>query len=420
MQTLITAPHRAQLTTFNASCIDIACRPLVINQFWLYGRNLDSEGLKSSLSEILGLYPTLAGRISGNSIVCNNSGVCFEEVSLASEKTGDIPRLTIPGKQYQAEFDTKAALAGKSPLMSVKLVSLKDGSLLNVKCSHFCLDGNGFYSMMENWASASRGGRITVRPVFDDTVFPSALSSSGLYGQILSMNAKEAELFLQNEGMFRIRQSVIFNMIWQKLARIDKRLSSPVRISEQEIDFFKNLAMKACGKPVSRNAVLSALTVKLLEKSLGWSGKTTVSMIHTADHRGRKSGIPADYSGNASFTLQPSTFEAGLPTEELAILADEDIRRRLSADIEEKYFCLYCAMLVKKFPYLPFDIGAMWCSHPTTFIINNCLKFNIYDMDFGHGTPAFAWPLDFGDPVRFWPAPPEEKGAYIYFTGPFT
>ena len=156
MQTLITAPHRAQLTLYNASCIDIACKPLVINQFWLYDQNLDSEGLKSSLSDILGLYPTLAGRISGNSIVCNNSGVYFEEVSLASEKIGDISRLTIPEKQYQAEFDTKAALAGKSPLMSVKLVSLKDGSLLNVKCSHFCLDGNGFYSIPVHERKRSR------------------------------------------------------------------------------------------------------------------------------------------------------------------------------------------------------------------------------------------------------------------------
>lgn len=142
-------------------------------------------------------------------------------------------------------------------------------------------------------------------------------------------------------------------------------------------------------------------------------------MIHTADHRGRKSGIPVDYTGNASFTLQPSTFEAGLPPEELTVLADEDIRRMLSPDIEEKYFCLYCAMLVKKLPYLPFDIGAMWCSRPTKFIINNCLKFNIYGIDFGYGAPVFAWPLDFGDPVRFWPASPEEKGAYIYFSGPF-
>ena len=110
---------------------------------------------------------------------------------------------------------------------------------------------------------------------------------------------------------------------------------------------------------------------------------------------------------------------ADLPAGQMASLIEEDMKRMLEPECESRYFAFYYTMLEKKMPYLPFDINSMWCAHPVTFIINNCLKFNIYGMDFGEGAPVFAWPLDFSDPVRFWPAPPQEDGVYIYFTGAF-
>ena len=160
------------------------------------------------------------------------------------------------------------------------------------------------------------------------------------------------------------------------------------------------------------------MAVDYLRDRMGWRGKT-VSMVHTVDNRGRKAGIGADYMGNASFTVTPVSFSADLPIERMALLIDEDLKDVLSHDRAERYFALYCAMIERKLPYLPFDLDSTWSLRPTTLIVNNCLKFNVYGTDFGTGGPVFAWPLDFGDPVRFWPAPPGEDGVYVYFTGRF-
>lgn len=65
---------------WKGSCIDMACRPLVINGFWLFKRLPDTDLLKDSLSETLTLYYPLAGRMSGNEVLCNGDGVAFEAV----------------------------------------------------------------------------------------------------------------------------------------------------------------------------------------------------------------------------------------------------------------------------------------------------------------------------------------------------
>lgn len=317
-RTCLTCPSGGTGRELRGSCIDIACRPLVINQFWMYKGHMDTDRIKDSLTGILEMYPSLAGRMSGDRIICNGAGVLFEYSSFPETSSRDISRMEIPGERYGATFDVKAAMAGKSPLMSVKVSRIKDGTLLNVKCSHFCADGDAFYTMVRNWASETRGETAVRRPIYDQDALPGILAVSPLYSELAAMPKESVSALLQREGFFRIRASLMLQMLRQKIMRTDR-----------------------------------------------------------------------------------------------------DMKRQLEPGNEARYFALYCAMLEKKVQCLPFDINAMWSRHPSTFIINNCLKFNIYDMDFGSGCPVFAWPLDFGDPVRFWPAPPGEDGAYIYFTGQF-
>ena len=69
------ASREPAMRAWSASCIDIACKPLVINQSWLYDRHLNTAMMKETLVEVLNEYPTLSGRISDNSIICNNAGV---------------------------------------------------------------------------------------------------------------------------------------------------------------------------------------------------------------------------------------------------------------------------------------------------------------------------------------------------------
>ena len=118
---------------------------------------MDTDRIKDSLTGILEMYPSLAGRMSGDRIICNGAGVLFEYSSFPETSSRDISMMEITGERYGATFDVKAAMAGKSSLMSVKVSRLKDGTLLNVKCSHFCADGDAFYTMVRNWASETRG-----------------------------------------------------------------------------------------------------------------------------------------------------------------------------------------------------------------------------------------------------------------------
>ena len=413
-KSLVFASREPAMRTYAASCIDIACKPLVINQSWLYDRHLNTALMKERLVEVLNEYPALTGRISGNSIICNNAGVIWEENRQPDTSVKELSKITLPEKRFQAEFDNKAAVAGAFPLLSVKVSHLKDGTLLNVKCSHFCADGSTFYRMMENWSSLARDEGFVRKPVYDDTAVSKALSATNLYSELASHDMKGTGEMLEKEGMYRIRPSVMFPMMWQKLMRIDRRLSSPVFVPYSRIAAVKDASERSVG----RNAALSAIAVEILKRPMGWSGKN-INVVHTADHRGRIDFIDMDYAGNASFTLRPTTVNADLPAGQMASLIEEDMKRMLEPECESRYFAFYYTMLEKKMPYLPFDINSMWCAHPTTFIINNCLKFNIYGMDFGEGAPVFAWPLDFSDPVRFWPAPPREDGVYIYFTGTF-
>ena len=179
-KSLVFASREPAMRTYTASCIDIACKPLVINQSWLYDRHLNTAMMKETLVEVLNEYPTLAGRISGSSIICNNAGVFWEENQLPGTSVKELSKVTLPEKRFQAEFNNKAAIAGAFPLLSVKVSHLKDGTILNVKCSHFCADGSTFYRMMDNWSSLARDEGFVRKPVYDDTAVSKALSATNV------------------------------------------------------------------------------------------------------------------------------------------------------------------------------------------------------------------------------------------------
>ena len=189
-KSLVFASREPAMRTYAASCIDIACKPLVINQSWLYDRHLNTVLMKERLVEVLNEYPTLTGRVSDNSIICNNAGVFWEENQLPDISVKELSKVTLPEKRFQAEFNNKAAVAGAFPLLSVKVSHLKDGTILNVKCSHFCADGGTFYRMMENWSSLARDEGFVRKPVYDDTAVSKALAATNVYGELASHDMK--------------------------------------------------------------------------------------------------------------------------------------------------------------------------------------------------------------------------------------
>jgi len=55
--------------------------------------------------------------------------------------------------------------------MNVTVTRLTDGFVLGVRCSHACLDGTGFYTMVNQWSRAARGEAIEL-PLIDQSVIP--------------------------------------------------------------------------------------------------------------------------------------------------------------------------------------------------------------------------------------------------------
>ena len=52
-KSLVFASREPAIRAYSASCIDIACKPLVINQSWLYDRHLNTAMMKETLVEVL-------------------------------------------------------------------------------------------------------------------------------------------------------------------------------------------------------------------------------------------------------------------------------------------------------------------------------------------------------------------------------
>ena len=141
-------------------------------------------------------------------------------------------------------------------------------------------------------------------------------------------------------------------------------------------------------------------------------GRKAISIVQTADHRGHVKAIPLSYGGNAASTIPPINLIADLPTKEAVRIIDAGIQRKLKDD--EKYFPEYLYLLRNKLPYLPFPLGDAWKRNPDCIICNSFISFDIYDEMAADGAvPAYAFPPSLPDPVRFFPAPPEEDGIYI-------
>ena len=232
-KSLVFASREPAMRTYAASCIDIACKPLVINQSWLYDRHLNTALMKERLVEVLNEYPTLSGRISdnsiicntagvfGNSIICNNAGVFWEENQQPGTSVKELSKITLPEKRFQAEFDNKAAVAGAFPLLSVKVSHLKDGTIFNVKCSHFCADGSTFYRMMENWSSLARDDGFVRKPVYDDTAVSKVLAATNVYGELASYDIKGTGGMLEKEGMYRIKPDKVVSYVSDDVAKVN-------------------------------------------------------------------------------------------------------------------------------------------------------------------------------------------------------
>ena len=352
---------------------------MIISTSWVYRIHLEEQRLRDSIQKLLSIYPILGGRVNNDNVIFPSSDIQFEYLHRKGSSENLVGKNTLP-KKYEAKFDLKKMLKGRFPLVSIKITDLLDGSVLSIKASHLLMDGRCFYHIV-NTLMAIYSGEIPDADIsFDDSVIP----------QINLPSSLDTSMF------YPIPKTALLSVIWKKLYKPRKQR---ILITNDEIMRIKNKA------GVSRTAVLSAMVYEIM-------GRKAISIVQTADHRGHVKAIPLSYGGNAASTLSPISLSADIQTEEAAKIIDDGIKRYLNDD--EKYFPEYIYLLKNKLPYLPFPLGDAWKRNPDCIICNSFISFGIYDeMAAGGTVPAYAFPPDLPDPIRFFPAPPEEDGIYI-------
>ena len=124
------------------------------------------------------------------------------------------------------------------------------------------------------------------------------------------------------------------------------------------------------------------------------------------------SNNPLSVSLRFSPSLKTASRDDEISGYEAARIIDDEIQRSLKDD--EKYFPEYFYLLKNKLPYLPFPLGNAWEKDPDCIICISFISFRIYgEMAADESVPVYAFPPELPDPVRFFPAPPEDDGIYI-------
>ena len=352
---------------------------MVISTSWVYRIHLEEQRFRDAIQKLLSIYPILGGRVNNDNVIFPSCDILFSYSESKGFIDSLIGRNKLPNK-YEAKFDLKKMLKGRFPLVSIKVTDLVNGSVLSFKASHLLMDGRCFYHIANALMALYSGETPNADILFNDAVIP-------------RINLPDS---LDTSAFYPIPKTALLSVMWKKFHKTRKQR---ILITNDEIMRIKNKT------GASRTAVLSAMVYKII-------GRKAISIVQTADHRGHVKAISPNYGGNAASTLSPINLIADLPTEEAARIIDDGIKRYLKND--EKYFPEYLYLLRNKLPYLPFPLGDAWKRNPECIICNSFISFGIYDeMAAGGAVPDYAFPPALPDPVRFFPAPPEEDGICI-------
>lgn len=381
---------------------------MIIKGIWVFDYPLNKEKVKSSLVKLLEFYPHVAGRMNGpNEIVLNNGGIYFsnEEYHISVLSLIKQPRSF---DLYKTPIKIKKLVNGKEPLMSVKIVRLKDGCLLIIHCAHVCLDGNGFFRFVKNLEQLYQNKPIQ----------PIDLDRSNLFFDKIPSKNKAYKLMLE-KGWKQVSINTLVQYTWQKFRRIEKIVSPPIHISEDYLSAIQKQIEKKGISHLSKHALLSSILIKLSYKLNNFKTTTNCSLVSVIDLKGRLSSFPTSYAGNATSNITTRDFNPENPLSDLAVIIDNTIAKYLlqNTDLLEEHVLLNIAASKYKIPFTPFDLQAMNAQKPTCLYVNNFLKFKLYDIDFGMGTPVLILPNDLPDALKIWPSQPDKPGINVYLRG---
>lgn len=409
MKTIRTTQATTSDQIWEFSQLDLNCLKMTIKGLWVFKNDLYQQDLETSLSQTLDYYPHLSGRLNKDKtgIVLNNEGIPFEVKEMKDLSLAHISRIKKPLDYFNNGIKLSEFLKGNAAPLSIRLTQLADAVVLSVHCAHVCMDGNGFFSMMENWAKIHRQETIEV---------PVLKSASKFFSDEISK--EEALKTVAKNKWKRLGINTLLRFIWQNILKIADKSTPPIHISDKYLNEIKQAIAQKTGKQYGTHAVLSALVSKLCIKLNHFAPNQLCSQLSVIDFRNRVDGVESTYIGNAVTNIPTPEFSASTELHEIVEIIDQTIKDKLNKNKDlAMYIHLNMATAKYKLPFIPFDLNGMNASRPSCFYVNNLLKFPIYNLDFGKGKPLIVSPNDLADAIKFWPSSPEKPGVDIYLRG---
>ena len=431
------------------------------------------------------------GDAGGDYIEMNNAGVPFEIVDmrdsgkrvdslLPDEPRGawspmalftdqEINSTSTSTSNHKGTSKGKGRNNGGSILMAVQLTHLIDGCVLGVCASHFCTDGNTFYSILNSWAGININTNIDKyslspsmpipipipMPIIDQTLAPNGHG----HGSI-DINT------LKNKTRTRTREDVIKDAInnkWVKsqsdesqilwkecieTGRIAQRFG-PIRFSAESLKAIKQAASPPPSSSSSSSSSLHteeevktesssslpfvtmnealcahlAQTVSILLNSNSNSNSNDSAITNVSalvDLRERLPNLNKNFVGNAvCWTTANVNCNVNRPLHEIAKTIHDSWQPATSRPNTltgtntntntnttiSNISKLHIENLLHNTCYCNVDFDSIAQEKPTTLYTNSFVKFNIY-IDFGYGKPILVIPQHTGDPCLLFPSPP--------------
>jgi len=401
--------HIYPFKVWNLTLLDQSCYPMVIRGTWIFNEKLDVKNMRTGLTRLLTYYPHLCGRMKDKySVHLTNDGVSFTEVDESNISIKDVDNIKNPIKHFSTEIKPSRIKKGIDPPMSIKITMLKDGCVLGVQCSHMCMDGDSFYTMVYNWTQICKKEDF-LKPVLDQSLFltPEKLSKD------------QVKIAAQKQGYKKIPTLSFIKFLPKLMLGILNQRSNAFHISSESLKTLKQKTSTDNNVTYSTNTALSAFITHMCIKLFSHDEKTICKQVTVANTRMHLENIPSNFVGNASTFITTPSFFAGASMDEIAKIIHqtiEPIRKKPSPELK-KLMTMTVNLMSNKLPMFPFDFTKMHAKKPTVIHINNFSKLHIYDIDFGLGKPLSVIPHDLGDQVLIWPAHPDKGGVEVYFSG---
>jgi len=399
--------HQSKI--WRLTLLDQSCYPLVIRGTWIFDKKLDVEIIKLGLKKLLNYYPHLCGRMKDkNSVHLTNDGVSFTEIDELDLSIKDVYNIKNPIRHFSTDIKPPKIKRGLDPPMSIKITKLKDGYVLGIQCSHMCMDGDSFYTMVYNWAQICKKEDF-IKPVLDQALFP---SPENLSKEQVKQNAYE-------QGWKKIPKLSFLKLLPKFISGILNERTNAFYISSILLKKFKQKISTDNNFICSNNVALSAFITHMCMKLFKLDNKTKCKLVIVANIRNRLKDIPTNFVGNASTFITTPSFFAGASVNEIAKIIHQTLEpiRKKHSQVLKKLITMTVNLMNHNLLLFPFDFTKMHSKKPTVVHINDFSKLHIYDIDFGTGKPVSVIPHDLGDQVLIWPAHPDKGGVEVYFAG---